>query len=43
MALAIVNTIDFKSTVKLGDKEYFDREQIGVMEPFSVTKYQFTS
>ena len=25
-------------TVKLGDKERFDKEQIGVKEPFSVTK-----
>ena len=24
-------------TVKLGDKEHFDKEQIGVKEPFSVT------
>ena len=26
------------NTVKLGDKERFDKEQIGVKEPFSVTK-----
>ena len=26
------------STVKLGDKEHFDKEQIGVKEPFPVTK-----
>jgi hypothetical protein len=25
------------NTVKLGDKERFDKEQIGVKEPFSVT------
>ena len=31
------------STVKLGDKERFDKEQIGVKEPFPETKYQFTS
>ena len=29
--------------VKLGDKESFDKEQIGVMEPFPETKCQFTS
>ena len=26
------------NTVKIGDKERFDREQIGVKEPFPVTK-----
>ena len=30
-------------TVKLGNKERFDREQIGVKEPFPVTNCQFTS
>ena len=30
------------STVKLGDKERFDKVQIGVKEPFPVTKCQFT-
>ena len=30
-------------TVKLGDKDRFDKEQIGVKEPFPVTKCQFTS
>ena len=30
-------------TVKLGDKELFDKEQIGVKEPFPVTNCQFTS
>jgi hypothetical protein len=34
---------DISYTVKLGDKELFDKEQIGVKEPFSVTKCQFTS
>ena len=29
--------------VKLGDKERFDKEQIGAKEPFPVTKCQFTS
>ena len=33
------------STVKLGDKEWFDKEQIGVKvkEPFPVTNCQFTT
>ena len=31
------------STVKLGDKERFDKEQIGVKEPFPMTNCQFTS
>ena len=31
------------STVKLGDKERFDKGQIGVKEPFPVTKCQFIS
>ena len=30
-------------TVKLGDKERFDKEQIGVKEPFPATNCQFTS
>ena len=31
------------NTVKLGNKELFDKEQIGIKEPFPVTKCQFTS
>ena len=31
------------STVKFGDKERFDKEQIGAKEPFPVTNCQFTS
>ena len=31
------------NTIKLGNKEHFDKEQIGVKEPFPVTKCQFTS
>ena len=31
------------STVKLGDEEHFDKEQIGVKEPFPVTNGQFVS
>ena len=30
-------------TVNLGIKELFDKEQIGIKEPFPVTKCQFTS
>ena len=30
-------------TVKLGDKERFDKEQKNVKEPFPVTTFQFTS
>ena len=30
-------------TIKLGDKERFDKEQIGVKEPFPLTNSQFTS
>ena len=35
--------IFLETTVKLGDKEHFDKEQIGVKEPFPVTNCQFTS
>ena len=31
------------NTVILGDKERFDKEQIGVKEPFPVSNCQFTS
>ena len=30
----------YLNTVKLGDKERFDKEQIGFKEPFPVTKCQ---
>jgi hypothetical protein len=30
-------------TVKLGNKEQFDKEQIGIKEPFPVTNLPFTS
>ena len=30
------------STVKLGNKERFDKEQIGIKEPFPVTNLPFT-
>ena len=29
----------FDGTVKLGDKEWFDKKQIGVKEPFPVTNF----
>ena len=32
-----------KDTVKLGNKERSDKEQIGIKEPFSVTNLPFTS
>ena len=32
----------FINAVKLGDKESFDKEQIGVKEPFLVNNSQFT-
>ena len=32
-----------ESTVKLGDNEGFDKEQIGVKEPFPMSNLQFTS
>ena len=31
------------STVKLGNKELFDKEQIDIKEPFPVTNMPFTS
>ena len=31
------------NTVKLGNKERFDKEQIGIKEPFPVTNMPFTS
>ena len=37
------NKLNITTTVKLGNKELFDKEQIGIKEPFSVTKCQFTS
>ena len=33
----ILSYLWFGYTVKLGDEERFDKEQIGVKEPFSVT------
>ena len=35
--------MDFiSSTVKLGSKERFDKEQLGIREPISVTNMPFT-
>ena len=31
-----------QNTVKLGNKERFDKEQIGIKEPFPVTNLPFT-
>ena len=33
----------YVGTVKLGNKERFDKEQIGIEEPFPVTNLPFTS
>ena len=33
----------FGITIKFGNKERFDKEQIGIKEPFPVTKLPFTS
>ena len=32
-----------RNTVKLGNNEWFDKEQIGIKEPFPVTNLPFTS
>ena len=32
----------FGATVKLDNKELFDKEQIGIIEPFPVTNLPFT-
>ena len=37
------NCSEIQITVKLGDKERFDKKQIGAKEPFHVTNLQFTS
>ena len=34
---------NYSCTVKLGNKERFDKEQIGIKEPFPVTNLPFTS
>ena len=35
--------LDYSCAVKLGNKELFDKEQIVIKEPFSVTNLPFTS
>ena len=37
------NIFLIQTTVKLGNKERFDKEQIGIKEPFPVTNLPFTS
>ena len=45
LALYAVHPARFTSecTVKLGNKELFDKELIGIKEPFPVTNLSFTS
>ena len=43
MANTLYTTVETYTTVKLGDKERFDKEQIGKKEPFPVTNFPFTS
>ena len=38
----VTYNINLGSTVKLGDKEGFDKEKIGVKERYPVTNCQFT-
>ena len=45
-AYSVHNNFIFQSTictVKLGNKERYDKEQIGINEPFPVTNLPFTS
>ena len=39
----IYSDLNYSSTVKLGNKERFDKEQIGIKEPFTVTNLPSTS
>ena len=43
MDLSFLEGLEVFNTVKLGDMERFDKEQIGVKKPFLVTNCQFTS
>ena len=43
MPKSLWSTYTFTYTVKLGNKEWFDKEQIGIKEPFPVTNLPFTS
>ena len=38
-----MNLNNFSDTVKLGNKERFDKELIGIKEPFPMTNLPFTS
>ena len=40
---AYQNNMALVCTVKLGNNERFDKEQIGIKEPFLVTNLPFTS
>ena len=39
----LTHITQIENTVKLGNKERFDKEQIGIKEPFPVTNLPFTS
>ena len=43
MVVKWVEVISEVCIVKLGNKERFDKEQIGIKEPFPVTNLPFTS
>ena len=39
---ALFSLLSYSSTVKLGNKERFDKKFIGIKEPFPVTNLPFT-
>ena len=41
--IEVFKKVGNSNTVKLGNKERFDKEQIGIKEPFPVTNLPFTS
>ena len=43
LIVLILSDAFYVYTVKLGNKERIDKEQIGIKEPFPVTNLQFTS
>ena len=43
MCSPVQNSLLIASTVKHGNEELFNKEQIGIKEPFSVTNLPFTS
>ena len=43
MDLSFLGVLEVFNTVKFSDKERFDKEHIGVKEPFPETNLQFTS